>query len=122
MSETRTLAGHELREIPIAKTLILGILTLSIYYWIIVYRNTEDIQKARDQPFEFWVLLFWLGVFISPVYIVNFIFNGIGLNELRAKAGRPEDQTWIAALVLSLFIPIVGQIVWAVHFNNTLRA
>lgn len=110
-----------LRTIPIAKVILLSIITLGIYYLVTVYRNTKDIQNARAQGFEMWQLIFWIGVFVPIVQYVNYIMNGIGLGEIREQAGLAKSSTWIIALVLTLLLPIVGPIVWAVHFNGSVN-
>ncbi len=109
-----------MRSIPIGKTILLSIITLTIYYHITVYRNTQDIQNARAAPFGAWQVVFWVGIFIPFVGLVNYIMNGIGLGELRAQRNLPASSMWIVALIVSLLIPIVGQVLWAVHYNGTL--
>ncbi len=109
-----------LRAIPIGKAIVLSIITLGIYYLITVYRNTKDIQAARAQPFGAWQIVFWLGVFLPFVGIVNYVMNGIGLSELRSTRNLDSSIMWVVALVLTIMVPPIGQIVWAVHYNGSL--
>ncbi len=109
-----------LRVLPIAKAILLSIITLGIYFLITVYRNTKDIQTARAQPFAAWQLVFWLSVFLPFVGVINYAMNGVGLSELRSRRNLDSSIMWVVALVLAIMVPPVGQIVWAVHYNDTL--
>ncbi len=111
-----------LRAIAIAKVIILSILTFGIYFLVSVYKNTKDIQNARAQPFGAWRLVFWLGVFLPIIGLVNYVMNGVGLAELRSQRNADTSTLWIVALVLSIVLPPIGQIIWAVHYNASLTA
>lgn len=112
-----------LREITLWKAIVLGIVTFGIYYLVLTYQNTRDIQTARSQPFEAWQVLFWIGVipFLGFLHIVLYVFNGMGYREFRQRQGLEDEPLWIVALVLAVVIAPVGQIIWAVTFNGWLR-
>lgn len=110
-----------LREITLWKAIVLSIITFGIYYVVVVYQNTHDIQEARKEPLGAWKVLFWFGIILGPLHIVLYAFNGIGCKEFRARQGDQDDSLWIVALVLAVLIAPVGQIIWAVTFNGWLR-
>lgn len=109
------------RELTIWKAIVFGILTFGIYYLVLTYQNTKDIQNGRQEPFSLWPVFFWVGILFGPLHIVIYAFNGIGLNELRQRTGQSESNLWIAALVLAFVLPPIGEIIWAVHHNETVR-
>lgn len=110
-----------LREITIWKAIVFGILTLGIYPLVVTYQNANDIQGARRRPFDLWVVFFWLGLFVAPLMLGLWVLSMMGLQEIREQAGLPDSHTGVVALILALFLPPVGQILWAAHVNATLR-
>lgn len=110
-----------MRDMPIAKSILLSIVTLSIYYWIQSWRNSNDIQNARADGFGWWKVMFVLGFFTFGVtFIVLYVLNFIQVGKMRAEAGG-DNTLGIVALVLTLVTGIVGPIVWAIHWNNTIE-
>ncbi len=115
--------GHQLREITLWKAIVLSIITFGIYYLILVYQNTKDLQATRAQPFEAWQVVFWIGVipFLGFLHFILYAFNFMGLRELRQRSKQDDDALAIVALVLAIVLAPVGQIIWAIHFNETAR-
>ncbi len=114
--------GKTVHEITIWKAIVFGILTLGIYVLVVQYGTTRDIQGARKEPFELWQVFFWVGILIGLLHVINWVFNGIGLTEWRRAGGLQESSLWIVALVLAVLVYPVGAIIWAVHYNETIRA
>lgn len=112
------------REITLWKAIVLGILTLGIYLYVVTYQHTRDIQQARAQPFDAWLMVFWIGVipFLGILHFVLYVFNGLGYKEFMESQGKKDDSLWIVSLVLAIVLPPVGQILWAVTFNNWIRS
>lgn len=112
-----------LREVTLWKAVLLSIVTLGIYYLVLVYQNTRDIQEARTEPSGAWRVLFWVGVipFLGFLHVVLYVLNGVGFREFLTRQNRRDDSLWIVALVLAVVLPPVGQVIWAVTFNDWLR-
>lgn len=112
-----------LREITMWKAIVLSIVTIGVYYAVLVYQHSKDLQTTKTKDASMWMLWFWLGFITAGLtWIVLYVFNGQAYKEIRAGTGQAESSLWIAALVLAILLPPVGQIIWAVHFNDGLRA
>lgn len=110
------------REIPIGKTILLSIVTLGIYYLIWYYRNSRDINEGNPNGRSAWKALFWLGfVTFGLTWIVLTVFNFLTVTKLRQSIGIQENTMGILALVFYFVLGIVGAILWASHWNDTLR-
>ena len=107
------------REITLWKAIVFSILTLGIYYLILTYQSTDDLQRVRDRPFDTWALFFWLGVFLPPLHVVLWVVNLLALDEIRDVLRLRSSGLGIAALILAALLPPIGQLVWAVHFNDS---
>ena len=122
MRPVYTLPGiGPLREITIWKAIVFGILTLGIYLLVVGYQNSKDIQNARETPFDLWVVFFILGIFFWPLMLVLWVFNFIGVSEIRSRIGLADSPMGIVALIFGVVFPPVGKILWAFHFNETLH-
>lgn len=111
-----------LREITIWKAIVLTIVTLGIYMLVLIYQHSKDLHATAKEPSNLWQIMYWLSfVTFGVTMVVLYVINGLAFKEMRARAGLNDDPMWIIALVLSLVLPLVGQILWAVHFNDTLR-
>lgn len=124
MRPSHTVPGiGTLREVTLWKAILLSIVTLGIYYLVLVYQNTRDIQDSRTRPSGAWPVLFWIGVIplLGFLHVVLYVLNGVGFREFLDRQGRRDDGLWIAALVLAVVLPPVGQVVWAVTLNGWLR-
>ena len=111
-----------LREITIWKAIVFGILTFGIYLLVVTYQNSADLQNARERPFDAWELFFWVGLLVGPLHLVLWVLNYLGVEEIRDRTGQSGSSLGIAALILAVILPPVGQIIWAVHFNETIEA
>ena len=110
-----------LREITIWKAILFGILTFGIYLLVVGYQNSRDIQNAREDPFDLWVVFFILGIFIWPLVVVLWAFNLMGVSEIRGRAELADSPMGVISLIFAvLFLPI-GNLLWAFHFNETLH-
>lgn len=111
-----------LRPCTLWRALLLSVATLGVYYLVLVYQNTRDIQSARTRPLRGWRVLFWLGAlpFLGLLHAVLYLSNGLGFREFLARQGRRDDRVWLLAAVLAL-VPPVGQVLWAVTFDGWLR-
>ncbi len=120
VSITHSVNGTAMRENRLGVAILLSIVTLGIYWLILVYRNTVDIHRAAGKDILLPVVLFVAGFFFPLIWLGLFSLNGLVLNELRIEKGLGNDPLWIVALVLHLFA-FVGSIVWAVHYDGTLQ-
>ncbi|MHC4931930.1 MAG: DUF4234 domain-containing protein [Planctomycetota bacterium] len=117
-----TLPGiGSLREITIWKAIVFGILTFGIYVLVVGYQNSQDIQRARETPFDLWVVFFILGIFFWPLMVVLWVFNLIGVSEIRSRMGLSDSPMGIVSLIFAVVFPPIGQLLWAFHVNETLR-
>jgi hypothetical protein len=109
------------RPISIGKAIGLSIVTIGIYFIILVYRNAHDIHEGRPGALGAWKLLFWLGfVTFGITWIVLAVFNWIEVKAARERAGITDNTMLILALVFYFVMSIVGAILWAVSWNDTL--
>ncbi len=110
-----------MRTIPIARTVVLSIVTLGVYGAIWGYRNAEDLHQDHE-GFRHWRLLFWLGfVTIGLTWAVLAIMNFVHLNHLRAAAGIPPHATGVWAMIL-IWVPVlswVAAVLWAQYWNHS---
>jgi hypothetical protein len=114
--------GKTLRELTLWKAIVFSVLTFGIYYFVLTYQNTRDIQGARARPFGAWQVIFWLGLFIPFLTMVLWVVNVQGLNEFRQRSKMPSNSTGWIAFVFAILMGPVGAIIWAIHFNGTASA
>lgn len=122
MTTTHTVNGVAMRENSVGTAILLSIITLGIYWLVLVYRNTMDIHRAAGKETTMAVILFIASIFVPLLWFALFSLNGIYLNELREQKRQDTDMTWLIALVLHLVVAFVGSIVWAVHYDHTIQA
>ncbi len=110
-----------MRRIPIARTIILSVVTLGVYGAIWGYRNAEDLHGEHD-GFPHWKLLFWLGfVTVGLTWAVLAVMNFVHLNHLRAAAAVPPHATGVIAMIL-VWVPGLSWIsafLWARYWNHS---
>ena len=109
-----------MRENRIGLAIFLSIITFGIYWLILVYRNSVDIHRAAGKDVLLPVILFIAGFFFPLIWLGLFSLNGSVLNEVRNQHRQSSDHLWIIALILHVFA-FVGSIVWAVHYDGTIR-
>lgn len=101
---------------------MLPFLTFAIYYMVLVYQQSKDIQATKKEPSSTWMVLYWVGFVTGGVtWLVLYALNGVAFKEMRTRLGYADDPMWIVALVLAILLPPVGQILWAAHYNDTIR-
>lgn len=120
MGEIVTINGVNMRKNTIGTAILLSIVTLGIYWLILVYRNTMDLHKSLGKDATLAVILYIAGFALPLFWIALFSINGIRLNELREDKKKQADMTWIVALVLHFVLAFVGSIVWAYIYDNVL--
>ena len=116
----RLQTGLTLRELTMWKAIVFSLLTLGIYYLLLVYQHTDELQRGRPDPVGNWVLFFVLGIFFPPLMAVLWVFNMQAFKE-HTPPQLQEETTPILALILGVVIPPVGQILWASHVNAVLE-
>ncbi len=113
-----------IRRIPIGKVAILGILTLSIYFWIWVFKNSNDLHR-NEGGHTLWQLWFWLGIPTGGLtLIVLYVFNTLQANNIRKARGMPDNVTgWVAfGLYVGQYVTgitgLIAPFVWAMYSNE----
>ena len=122
MGDVFEVEGARVRSFDLVKAILLSIVTLGVYYLILTYRNTKDLQATRLKPLSSWEVLFWLGILIGPLHWVLWAYNLQTLAIVRQHGEMADDPMGILAVVLGIVAGPVGQILWAVHVNATLEA
>ncbi len=121
--ETVAINGVQMRKNSVGTAIVLSIVTLGIFWLVLVYRNTMDLHRALGKETTLPLILFIVSIPFPLLWLALFSLNGIRLNELREEKQKPTDHLWIVALIFHIvfvFLTFVGSIIWAVMYDNTL--
>ncbi len=122
MASTAPLSSSA-RRVSILKVFLLSIITFGIYYLVTVYRISHDLRRDRAGASGSWQALFWCGfITFGITWIVLYVMNFLELKAAREAVGKTDQVLGILALVLIFVTGIVGHILWAVYYNDSLAA
>jgi hypothetical protein len=108
-----------LRPVPVAKTILLGIITLSVYFHMRAFKLGGDLQRMPG-GWEPWKLFFWLQFipYAGLVFLLILYFkNNKQSNILRGQRGlAPSYVPFILACIP--IVNLAAPFVWASHYNE----
>jgi hypothetical protein len=88
---------------------------------VLTCKHAADLQAAHPRPLASWKVFFGVGLLVTPLHIVLWVYNLQALQELRRASDLGDETMGILSLVLGILLAPVGQILWAVHVNTTLE-
>lgn len=105
----------------LAKHILLLLFTFGIWYYIWIYKTTENLNALPDEENRNPVANLLLCLFV-PFYIVYWVYKSAQrLDKISTRCGIPSDSA-VLCLILAIFVSIVPPILMQDKINNILTS
>lgn len=115
-------AAGRLRQVPVVKTLLLGIITLGVYMWVRAFKCSGDLHRMPG-GWGSWKVFFWLSIipYLGLIFLLILYFkNNKQSNTLRVQRGLESTYLPFILAVIPI-VNIAAPFVWASHYNELAR-